>query len=235
MELIIQKIQKDFDQQRALFGISCTVQAGVTALLGPNGAGKSTLLRILSTQLLPSFGHFTLDGKHSMRDVESLRREVGMIGHKSFLYRSLSVEENLLFYARLYQLPQPRERLRELAAQFHIDNRLGSPLRELSRGLLQRVALVRALLHEPKLLLLDEPFTGLDTPSANSLMELLRSWRGAPRLVLLTTHDLARAFHCCERFVLLRRGRVVQHLEQVESLEELQTHYHALEAKTPTR
>ena len=222
VELVLHKIRKDFDERRVLAGVSCELDTGIVALLGANGAGKSTLLHILSTQMTSSSGYFILDGLHSEKDGEEIRKKIGMIGHRSFLYRHMNVRENLLFYAQLYTIQDAEERIMLLAQQFKMEERLNSRIFELSRGLLQRVAIMRALLHEPRLLLFDEPFTGLDTYSSGLLIEQLQEWRTSSRLVILTTHDLKRASSSAKRFLFLHNGKLKSDVDQVFSLTELQ-------------
>lgn len=223
--LQLHKLTKEYQDQRVLRKVSGSFDNQVVALLGPNGAGKSTLLKMLSTQMRPSSGHFTLDQQHSLTEREAIRNKIGMIGHHSFLYRMLHVRENLRFYGQMYNVSDVEEKIAALAKQFDIEDRLDMPLGQLSRGLLQRVSLARALLHEPSLLLFDEPFTGLDTHSAEQLIELLVSWQETPRLIFLTTHDLHHAAHCCQRFLFLSRGKLAKDVPHSMDITELREAY----------
>ncbi len=220
--LELKNIRKDFDERRVLAGVTCSLDNGVIALLGENGAGKSTLLHILSTHLKSSSGHFILDGLHSVRDAQEIRRKIGLIGHKSFLYRQMSVYENLSFYAQLYGLEKPQERIEELAQRFEMQKRLQSKVGELSRGLLQRASIMRALLHDPELLLFDEPFTGLDQHSAELFLEQIQALRDSSRLIIITTHDFQRAAIVASRFLFLKRGKLKEDISQELTADEIQ-------------
>jgi len=202
---------KRYGPLAALDGVDLRLEAGETvALLGANGAGKSTLLRLLATLTRPSAGTLRLFG----RPVESataglLRRRLGFLSHHTFLYDHLTGRENLLFYARLYGLPDPAEAARAALLQARLAERQDDRVATYSRGMQQRLALARVFLHAPEILLLDEPTTGLDRESAARLEERLRSERGAGRACLLATHDAPLAGRLATRVVALRSGRVV--------------------------
>lgn len=202
------------------------MDSGIVALLGPNGAGKSTALNILSTQLNPTVGHFALGEWDSKEHPKELRQRIGMVGHQSFLYRDLTLKENLDFYSKLYHVAEQTEHLDSLVQRFQLTERLEQRVGEFSRGLLQRASLVRALLHSPQVLLLDEPFTGLDQTSARLLLELLEEWGQSERLLVLTTHDLSHAAQCSNRAVILNKGRIAADVAGPFTHESLQTAYH---------
>lgn len=232
-QLSLHKIVKDYPGRRILRGIDLSLSSGAVALLGPNGAGKSTLLGILSTRLGASSGHFQLEAFKSTEQLNELRRYIGVIGHSSYLYRDLSLEENLLLFARLYKVPEPHKRIREVAAQFHLEKRLEQPVVQLSRGLLQRAALARATLHDPLLLLLDEPFTGLDPTSSDLLQGLIAQWRERERLILFATHDLSRAAQSADRFLILSQGQIAADSQGPLDGSELLDQYNQAIAATP--
>lgn len=225
LKLQIKKLSKNYPTRRVLRQIQLDVDAGVVALLGPNGAGKSTLLHILSTQLQSTSGYFLLNEYHSTQHLAEIRRYVGMVGHKSFLYHDLTLQENLELYGKLYGVSELASRIESLAAQFKLTDRLSHRVGQFSRGLQQRASLIRVLLHEPRLLLLDEPFTGLDLPSTQLLLQLIAEWRSPDRLIIVTTHDLEQAAHCAERFVLLRKGQIAADIPHSLSLSELKEEY----------
>jgi len=198
-------VTKSFDYRPVLRGIDLRVRAGDTlAVLGANGSGKSTLLRLVATLLRPTRGTVALFG-HITQSVPGVRRRIGLVPHQSLLYETLTVEENLRFFAGLYGVAPPHV---EAALQ---DGGLSSLRRRrariLSRGQRQQVDLARALLHDPELLLLDEPFTGLDLDAAARLAAAIRRLSGA-RTVIFTTHDLAEARALSTGAAVLRAGRL---------------------------
>ena len=190
--------------------LSVAIGAGdAVALLGPNGAGKTTLLRMLATLLRPTAGELRLFGTPVGDGGVAARRRIGFLSHQSFLYPDLTPTENLDFYARMFRVAAPGERVRELLERVGLVGWAHRPVRALSRGLEQRCALARALLHAPALLLLDEPFTGLDAGAAAMLADLLRQAHASGTTLLMTTHDVARGLEICQRAVVIVRGRVV--------------------------
>ena len=175
------------------------------AVLGPNGAGKSTLLRMLAGLARPSGGELRIGGEKTSRPEQ--RRQVGLIGHQTFLSPALTVRENLLLAARLHGLTDVDQRAERGIAALELEAFADRRASALSRGLAQRAAIARALVHDPQVVLLDEPFTGLDPRAASRLAELLRSLPGEGRTSLLVTHDLTRAADLAERALVLVRGR----------------------------
>lgn len=224
-QLLIKKLGKSYPTRRVLRGLSLTLESGIVALLGPNGAGKSTALNILSTQLTPTAGYFQLGEWRSDEEPMEIRQRIGMVGHQSFLYRDLTLDENLDFYSKLYKVSQNTERKAALVERFQLKDRLDQRVGEYSRGLLQRASLVRALLHDPDVLLLDEPFTGLDQTSSKLLLGLLDEWHSSSKLLLLTTHDLAHAAQCSNRAVILRNGKLAADVEGPFTLDSLRSAY----------
>jgi len=191
----------------ALDGVTLEVRAGESvAVFGPNGAGKTTLLRLLATLLRPSHGTLRLFDQ-SVGDGAEARRRIGFLSHQSFLYPDLTPLENLEFYAEMYRTDA--QRAHQLLDDVGLTGWAHRPVRTLSRGLEQRAALARAVLHDPDLLLLDEPFTGLDTAAASTLMRMLREAQARGTTLLMTTHDMTRGFDLCERAVILTNGRLV--------------------------
>ena len=204
------QLTKVYGRQRALGsaagGIDLTLRAGeITALLGPNGAGKSTLIGILATLTSPSSGEVRYGGRELD---EELRGTIGVIAHESLCYADLSGRENLEFFARLYQVAEPKKRAAEMLARVGLEQAAGRPARTYSRGMLQRLAVARALIHRPKLLLADEPFTGLDRSGVELLGQLLVEERQAGALVVVVTHDFDAVAQLVDRVVVLHRGRI---------------------------
>jgi len=199
-------LQKRFGPVIALDGVDFEVAAGaVVAVLGPNGAGKTTLLRVLAGLARPSTGSVHYAGDTDRRRA---RRFVGYIGHATFLYPQLTARENLRFTAQLYGVANADARIATLLAELDLDAVADRAAGSFSRGLAQRLAIARALVHDPKLLLLDEPFTGLDPVSADRLAARIDALRGADRALVLVTHDLTRAAALADRVIILVRGRV---------------------------
>jgi len=202
-----QGLAKRFGALSALHPLNLEICRGETlALLGPNGAGKSVLLHILAGLLRPSAGELLRPGAAGSNRAAA-RRGVGLVGHASFLYPALSVRENLQLAARLHGLPDASARARRELAAAGLWEAAELRAGALSRGLAQRAAVARALVHEPALLLLDEPFTGLDTRAADALARRLAARRAAGSAAVLVTHNLARASALADRALLLRRGR----------------------------
>ncbi len=211
--LAVENLGKQFGARWALRDLTFTVAAGeIVALVGPNGAGKTTLLRTLATLTRPHTGSVRLGGLALAEQPRAARAAIGFVGHQTFLYDDLTAAENLHFYARLYDLPDAEARVRAVAARVGIANRLEDVTRTLSRGLLQRLTLARLLLHEPTVLLLDEPYTGLDQTAADWLDQILVDAKRAGRAILFSTHDLERGLALCDRALLLRAGRIVHDL-----------------------
>ena len=202
-----------------LRGLSFDVQAGErVALLGPNGAGKTTLLRLLAGSLRPQSGELEVLGLDPARDGQRLRARVGVLSHRTHLYDELTVLENLRLYAALFDVDSSGRRIAALLEQLGLEERGQQRVDSLSRGLQQRVAVARALLHEPDLLLLDEPDTGLDLPAFRMLESLLLDG-STGRTIVMATHNLDAARRICGRGLVLVAGRLVS----AEPLDRLET------------
>jgi heme exporter protein A len=202
-------VTRTFGRRRALNRVSLSAEAGtITALLGHNGAGKSTLLSIAATLLQPSSGEVRYGTHVAARSTAALRGRIGMLGHDLYLYQELSAAENLRFFARVYDLPDVEARVTRGLERAGLTARGDDVVAGYSRGMRQRLALERALLHDPRLLLLDEPFTGLDEGARDALRERLRSVRAAGTIVILTTHDIAAIANLTDASVTLVDGRL---------------------------
>jgi heme exporter protein A len=212
-------LRKSFGPRPVLRGVDLSVAPGeCVALLGPNGAGKTTLLRILATLSKPTLGIVRVAGYPLPAGAGEVRRRVGVVAHHTLLYADLSAEENLAFYARLYALPRPGPRIREVLELVGLSPRRRDLVRNFSRGMQQRLAIARALLPNPQVVLFDEPYTGLDPEAALMLDEVLRAVAQQGRTVLLSTHDLPRALALAGRAVILARG-VIAHDTPTTGLE----------------
>lgn len=205
----VSRVFRDYGRRRALSRVSVELRAGeIVGLLGANGAGKSTLLGVLATLITPSAGSVRYGGR-SPRDLGgALRRRIGYLSHELQLYPELTARENLTFFAGLYGEARPGPRVEAALARARLADRPDEPVQRFSRGMRQRLAIERALIHEPRLVLLDEPFTGLDERSVGDLVTRLRGLGRAGRLVVFATHDLDLADGLLDRVVLLRSGRV---------------------------
>lgn len=216
-EIAVEEVSRHFGRRKALSRVSFTARAGsLLGLLGPNGAGKSTLLAILGTLLRPTSG-LVRYGARTEADA-ALRARIGMLGHDLYLYPELTARENLAFFAALYGDRQPAASADRALAQAALADRAHDPVSSFSRGMRQRVALERALIHAPRLLLLDEPFTGLDEASVGALVRRLRDLRGQGAIVVLATHDLDVAEGLFDQVVFIRDGRMVDTMAGSEAL-----------------
>jgi heme exporter protein A len=200
-------VTRNFGRRRALNRVSFRCEAGeIVALLGPNGAGKSTLLSIAATLLEPSDGSVAFGEQPR---APGLRGRIGLLAHDLYLYPELSAGENLAFFARLHALSDVERRVSSALERAQLVDRRDDQVLGFSRGMRQRLALERALLHEPRLVLLDEPFTGLDDASTGMLVRRLQELRSKQCLVLVATHDLEVIEPIITRALLLRQGRLV--------------------------
>ena len=203
-------LRRRFAAVDAVAGVYLTVAPGETiAIFGPNGAGKTTLLRLLGTLLRPSDGTLRLFGRSVTDGGAYARRRIGFLSHRSFLYPDLTPTENLEFYARAFGVAAPAARARALLEELGLLGWAHRPVRTLSRGLEQRCALARALLHRPELLLLDEPFSGLDLDAGSLLRDTLRAVCAGGTTLLMVTHEVTHALELCRSGLILVRGQVV--------------------------
>lgn len=205
--LLATSLERRFGTLRALRGVSLSVFAGECHLVvGPNGAGKSTLLRLLAGLARPSAGSVTLEGAPPIREPAG-RRAIGLLSHQSHLYDDLSAVENLAFAARLHGMAgDPTGNARRRLAAVGLTDRLDEPVRRLSRGTVQRVAIARALLHGPRVLLLDEPFSGLDPAATGQISALLDAERRTGKGLVLVSHDVHESWELATHLHLLARG-----------------------------
>ena len=211
----VRSLVKTFGLKPVLRGLNLHLEAGeFVALLGPNGAGKTTLLRILASLARPSLGEVRLAGHRLPGEAAAVRGILGVVSHQPLLYGDLTAEENLRFYARLYGLPQAKRRIDEILEMVGLDRRRRDRVREYSRGMQQRLAIGRAVLHDPLILLFDEPHTGLDQEASSMLDGVLRQVAGRGRTVLMTSHDLLRAADLASRIDVLSGGVIARSLSR---------------------
>lgn len=207
--LLAEGLTRRFGPRVALDGVDLRVDRGESvAIFGPNGAGKTTLLRLLSSGLAPSSGSVRFEGRAVRGGEAALRARIGVLSHQTFLYDDLSAEENLVFFARLHGVADPAGRSDALLREVGLGARAHDRVRAFSRGMQQRLALARALVHEPSLLFLDEPFTGLDPSAAGAIRGTLGRFLAQGGTIVLTTHDVDDGLVFCSRWIFLARGRV---------------------------
>lgn len=212
-------VSRHFGRRRALSHISFTADAGsIVGLLGPNGAGKSTMLGILATLQRPTSGEVRYGALTAAGDGPRLRARIGVLGHDLFLYPELTARENLTFFAELYACVDPAATATAALETAGLLDRADDPVASFSRGMRQRVALERALIQRPRLILLDEPFTGLDDVSAVTLLARLRALRDDGAIVILATHDLDLAEGLLDHALFLRQGRAVDIIARPDAL-----------------
>lgn len=205
----VQGLTKSFGRNRVLRGIDIEISHGESVVIfGPNGAGKTTLLKILATILKPTAGKLIVNGLAFKEKPEEIRRQIGMVSHQTFLYGNLTAYENLEFYCRMYDVPARQERIREVVGMVEMTSRLHDRVGTLSRGMQQRLSIARALLHNPSIMLLDEPETGLDQQSSSIVWELLQQGTEKKRTIILITHSLERGLELCDRVLILAQGQI---------------------------
>jgi heme exporter protein A len=205
--IAVKKLVKRFGLKTVLRGLDFDVQPGeFVALLGPNGAGKTTFLRILASLSRPSLGEVQVAQYHLPKEAAQVRARLGVVSHLPLLYGDLTADENLRFYARMYNLPNYELRITEVLEMVGLENRRRDLVRTYSRGMQQRLAIGRAVLHDPDVILFDEPYTGLDQDASSMLDGVLKTVAAQGRTVVMTSHDLARAEELATRFDVLSRG-----------------------------
>lgn len=205
--ITVKKLVKRFGLKTVLRGVDFEVQPGeFVALLGPNGAGKTTFLRILASLSRPSLGHVSIAGFQLPQQAAQVRARLGVVSHLPLLYGDLTAEENLRFYARMYNIPNDELRITEVLEMVGLDPRRRDLVRTFSRGMQQRLAIGRAVLHDPDVMLFDEPYTGLDQDASSMLDDVLKTVAAQGRTVVMTSHDLVRAEDLATRFDILSRG-----------------------------
>ena len=205
----VKRLIKSYGENHALRGIDLNVKWGdILAIFGPNGAGKTTLLKVLATLVKPSAGDVSVAGFNSKQDAIMIRRRIGVVTHQTLLYDDLSAYENLRFYGKMYDVSNLRDRINQLIAQVGLESRIHDPVRTLSRGMQQRLAIARALIHDPPVLLLDEPGTGLDQHASAMFAHILNSTVNKQRAVLMTSHSLEQGAALSSRIAIMADGKI---------------------------
>jgi heme exporter protein A len=210
-------VVKQYGLNPVLRGVDLHVKPGeFVTLVGPNGAGKSTLMSIVATLLRPTSGEVRVGGWQLPDQAERVRSHIGLVSHYSLLYRDLTAAENLTFFAKLYRLDNAEARVMGALRKVGLYARQRDPVGTFSRGMVQRLTIARATLHEPDVLLLDEPYTGLDQEASRLLDELLRDESARGRTILMITHDLGHGLGLADRLAILHRGRIAREVTRAE-------------------
>ena len=230
------RLTKRYGRIAALKSVDVRVESGeCVAVFGRNGAGKTTLLHVAGSLIRSFEGEIRVFGANRRDADAASRRAVGVVLHETCLYDDLSALDNLRFFARLYGVADYEERAREVLTRFDLADRGRAVVRTLSRGMKQRLAIARALVHRPRLLLMDEPFTGLDEPACQTLVTVLREFVRDGGAVVMSTHDVERAFGAATRAIILERGEVTldRSVVDVDLAEFRHAYWHVLFTGTP--
>src|SRR5512135_3700389 len=215
--ITVKKLVKRFGLKTILRGVDFSVASGeFVALLGPNGAGKTTFLRILASLSRPTLGVVQVAGYNLPHQAAAVRRRLGVVSHLPLLYGDLTAEENLAFYGRMYGVDRMDERITAVLEMVGLLARRRDLVRTFSRGMQQRLAIGRAVLHDPEVMLFDEPHTGLDQDASAMLDGVLKEVAARNRTVVMTSHDLARVGDLATRFDVLSRGSIVASMHRAE-------------------
>ena len=205
-----EEIHKTFGHFAALAGVTLSVKRGeFLALFGRNGAGKTTFLKIAATLVRYTHGKLRVEGIDIREEPEKARRHIGFLSHNTYLYRDLSPVENLRFFSRLYGITDSEERIMALLDRVGLRRRAADPVRAFSRGLHQRLGIARVMLHDPSVIMLDEPYTGLDANAVEILNQILDQASAAGKTIILTSHDLEQGLRAATRAVVIDRGKIV--------------------------
>lgn len=214
----IEGVSKAFGTRKAVDDISFTLPEGAfLAIFGPNGAGKTTLLSMLSTLARPSSGSIFMCGINAKEEPELVRASIGVVSHSPMLYPDLTAEENLILYGQLYGVPNPKDRAIDLLDAVGLKHRRLDRVRTFSRGMVQRTSIARALVNDPQIVLLDEPYSGLDPHAAQVFDGLIANVREG-RTFVMVSHDLKKGFQLADHALLMARGRIV-HFGRMDGLE----------------
>jgi heme exporter protein A len=215
--ILLRDVVKRYGLNPVLRGVDLTVAQGeFVTLVGPNGAGKTTLMAIVATLLRPTTGEVRVGGWLLPQQADRVRRHIGLVSHYPLLYRDLTAAENLTFFAKLYGLKDTERRVDDALRKVGLFARQRDPVGAFSRGMAQRLTIARATLHEPDVLLLDEPYTGLDQEATHLLDDLLREEAARGRTILMITHDLGHGLGLADRLAILYGGRVAREVSRAE-------------------
>jgi heme exporter protein A len=205
----IKKLTKQADNKLILRGVDLSINQGETvAILGPNGAGKSTLLKVLATLIKPTSGHVKINGLDLKKDHIEVKKIFGYLPHSSLLYDHYTPLENLIFFGELYGVKDVEDKAKELVKEVGLSFFINEPVKNFSRGMIQRIAIARAIIHDPKIMLLDEPHTGLDQGAISILNNVVLSMKDKGCTTLMVTHDFKQAAEICDRIIIVKNGKI---------------------------
>ncbi|HEX3036858.1 MAG TPA: heme ABC exporter ATP-binding protein CcmA [Thermodesulfobacteriota bacterium] len=208
-DIIAEGVTKSFGNVQALRGVDLKVKIGeFLTVFGPNGAGKTTLIKLLATLTKPTSGNVTIANHDIKVEPDKVRAVLGVISHDPYLYENLSAIENIRFFASLYGISAVEERSIQVIKRVGLEGRMHDLVRTFSRGMKQRLAVARAVIHEPKILLLDEPYTGLDQHGSRIFTEMLGWLKAENRTVVMTTHDIAEGLEISNSVAILSGGKI---------------------------
>ncbi len=214
MEIEVQKLNKSFGRRKVLKDVTFDIpKGGFLSIFGPNGAGKTTLVKILSTLERPTDGQVSIANLVIGDDPTEIRKKIGLISHNTFLYLDLSAYENLEFYATLYGVTDIKEKAERLLKKVELTHRRHDMVRTFSKGMQQRLSIARALIHEPDIMFLDEPHSGLDPHAVDILDGLIESIRGDHTFVMVT-HNLDKGLLLCSSAMIIENGRIIFHKDK---------------------
>jgi heme exporter protein A len=206
----IKKLTKQADNKLILRGVDLSIEKGETVgILGPNGAGKSTLLKVLATLIKPTSGSIKINGLELKKNQIAIKKMLGYLPHSSLLYDHYSPLENLVFFGDLYGVKNSEQRAVELVKEVGLSFFLNEPVKNFSRGMIQRIAIARAIIHDPEILLLDEPHTGLDQGAISILNNVILNMKQKGTTTLMVTHDFKQAAEICDRIIIVKSGKIV--------------------------
>jgi len=217
LDIIVEHLTKSFGRIQALNGIDLRLKKGdFLTIFGPNGAGKTTLLRILSSITKPTTGKVIVAGYDITKEPQMVRGSIGFISHQPYLYESLNALENISFFASMYGISNSEQRAIEVIKKVGLESRMYDLVRTYSGGMKQRLAVARAIVHDPKILLLDEPYTGLDQHGSKIFSEMLGMLKTHKRTILMTTHNISEGLELSDRIAIINSGKIVFEKNTVE-------------------
>ncbi|MDP2766590.1 MAG: ABC transporter ATP-binding protein [Candidatus Methanoperedens sp.] len=213
----IENLSKAFGTNIVLRNINLRIEKGeFLTIFGPNGAGKTTLIKIMSTLVRPTSGKVVIDGIDIKENPIEIRKKIGVISHETYLYHELTATENLRFFGRMYNVPQLEKRIDELIKLVGLSFRKNDRVRTFSRGMKQRLSIARALIHDPPILFLDEPYTGLDQHASATFDRILGGMNAHDKTRVLISHDIERGIAMCDRAIILTNGHIAHEMSENE-------------------